>query len=385
MKTLPLGDISLETFLAEYWQKKPLLIRNAIADFAPLIEPDELAGLACEQEIESRLIISQHDDQPWSMQQGPLSESCFAELPASHWTLLVQAVDHWHPEACEFLARFNFIPQWRVDDLMISFATRGGGVGPHYDNYDVFLLQASGTRRWEYGGLYDEHSPRLDNPQLLLLDNWQAEHSVELQPGDMLYLPPKVGHNGVATSDDCVTYSVGFRAPSHTEVLQHFTDFVGQSLPADLRYSDPKLGAQAHSAQIDDSAISQVQEILKRYIEQPEVIKQWFGCYMTEHKYPEQQQQLHLDNELSEIESAIEEAQQLQKIGGTRLAFHHCEGSESVSFFVNGMCCEITVQELPFIQQLSELQSIDCSTLIGHPQRMTLLANLVKAGAYEIC
>ncbi|EPJ47694.1 MAG: hypothetical protein OFPII_11060 [Osedax symbiont Rs1] len=386
MNKLPLGDMPLATFLRDYWQKKPLLIRNAIADFAAIIDADELAGLACEEEVESRLIVQQNDRQAWSMQHGPLSENDFANLPDSHWTLLVQAVDHWHPKASDFLKQFQFIPQWRIDDLMISYATKGGGVGPHYDNYDVFLLQASGSREWQYGGSFSEQSPRQDNQELMLLADWTAETTVTLHPGDMLYIPPKVGHNGIAKSDDCITYSIGFRAPSHADVLLNFSDFVADDLSAELRYQDPHLTAQPQSAEIDTAAITQIKNILKQYIEQPGLVEQWFGCYMTEHKYNQQQQELHLDNSVDEIIEAMQESNSISKIPGTRLAFQYKDNDSKTSmlFFINGMCCQITTEQQDFIISLTNTEQMAMQDILSNPERVKLMANLIKIGAFEL-
>jgi len=387
IKQLPLGELPLETFLKEYWQKKPVVIRNAIENFAPIIDADELAGLALEEEVESRLIIAQTDNDQWQMKHGPLNEQDFEQLPQSHWTLLVQAVDHWHPDASALLKMFDFIPQWRIDDLMISYATKGGGVGPHYDNYDVFLLQATGTRQWEYGGIYDENSPLASNSELMLLADWSAEHTVTLNPGDMLYIPPKVGHNGVALSDDCTTYSIGFRAPSHSETLLNFSDFAAQDLSSELRFTDPNLMPQEHSAQITPEAIDQIKQTLKQYIDQPGLIEQWFGCYMTEHKYQEQQQELYLENSIDDICEAIQEGNTLNKIPGTRLAFQYSDNKDpnALLFFVNGMCCQITKEEQPFVILLTQEDEIEVSEMIKTSQRLKLMANLVKIGAYEIC
>ena len=151
MKTVPLGNLTLETFLAEYWQKKPLLIRRALPGIKPPIGADELAGLACEEDVESRLVVQDPTTDRWELTHGPFTEETFQNLPKTHWTLLVQAVDHWAPAAADFLSQFYFIPSWRVDDLMISYSGDKGGVGPHYDNYDVFLVQVSGRRQWEVG------------------------------------------------------------------------------------------------------------------------------------------------------------------------------------------------------------------------------------------
>lgn len=390
MKQLPLGDMSLSTFLEQYWQKKPLVIRNAIANFTPIIDADELAGLACEEEVESRLIIQDSDQAKWSMQQGPLKESDFTKLPKSHWTLLVQAVDHWHPEAYRFLQQFDFIPQWRIDDLMISYASQGGGVGPHYDNYDVFLVQATGTRQWQYGGIFDEHSPLTSNSELRLLADFTAQNTVTLHPGDILYIPPKVGHNGLALSDDCTTYSVGFRAPSHADVLLNFSDFVANDLSSELRFEDPELKEQSQSAQMSSASIEKVRSILKHYIDQPGLIEQWFGCYMTEHKYAEQQQELYLDNSIEEIVEALQEANHLSKIPGSRLAFQqghdtqNTSNNQSLLFFVNGMCCHISPDQEDFVIELTTSDTLQISQVLPMPERVKLMANLIKIGAYEI-
>ncbi len=196
-----LGDISVETFIAEYWHKKPLLVRQAFNNMSLPVTPDELAGLACEEGVESRLLVETPSTGDWQLRHGPFAETLFTELPKDHWTLLVQAVDHWVPEAADFVEQFRFIPSWRMDDLMVSYAAKGGGVGPHYDNYDVFLVQAEGQRRWEIGGCYDEDSEFLADKPVRILKHWQPQQSWVLNPGDMLYLPPRVGHNGVAESD----------------------------------------------------------------------------------------------------------------------------------------------------------------------------------------
>ena len=385
-KTIPLGDLSLESFLKDYWQKKPVVIRNAISDFKAIISADELAGLACEEEVESRLIIQDNNENQWAMKHGPLTDDDFSQLPNSHWTLLVQAVDHWHPPATELLKLFDFIPQWRIDDLMISYASKGGGVGPHYDNYDVFLLQATGTRQWQYGGVFDQHSARDTNSELMLLADWEAEHSVTLHPGDMLYMPPNVGHNGIALSDDCTTYSIGFRAPSHSEILLNFSDFAAQDLSPELRFRDPKLKSQTHSAQISKDAIRNIKTILKQYLDTPGLIEQWFGCYMTEHKYQEQQQEFYLENSVDEVIEAMHEATLLSKIPGTRTAFQQNDASHknAMLFFINGMCCQITADQQDFVISLCEENTVSLNHVLASPERIKLMANLIKIGAYEI-
>ncbi len=221
-----LGSIDTETFLRDYWQQQPCLFRGVFKDGVAVASPDELAGMACEEEIESRLLISDPDSGQFELLHGPFPEQRFNQLPSSHWSLLIQGVDLWLPEAADLVEQFRFIPSWRLDDLMVSYSTQGGGVGPHYDNYDVFIIQVDGRRRWEIGGHYIERDTEfLSGQPVRILKHWQPLHSWDLEPGDMIYIPPRVGHNGIALSDNCVNYSVGYRAQHAAEMLQHFASY----------------------------------------------------------------------------------------------------------------------------------------------------------------
>ncbi len=333
MKNLPLGDLSLETFLAEYWQKKPLLIRQALPRIKPPIVADELAGLACEEEVEARLIIHDAENDQWDLTHGPFVDATFSDLPATHWTLLVQAVDHWVPAAAEFLAQFYFIPSWRVDDLMISYSSDKGGVGPHYDNYDVFLVQVSGRRQWEVGGLYDETSPRRPDTPVKILTEWEPEKSWTLEPGDMLYVPPRVGHNGVAVGGDCMTCSVGFRAPSHRDLLLDFPEFIGEQLSEEVRYADPDLIPQANPGEITPEAVKNVQMILTQYVEDHGSLAQWFGRYMTSPKYQDEETTQE-DHRLADIRQHLATGGMLNRNEGSRFAFQ--TNGKNLWLFVDG-------------------------------------------------
>lgn len=356
--TFPLGNISAETFLKEYWQKKPLLIRNAFPDFEPPVSANELAGLACEEQVESRLIKQEANGDGWSLMHGPLDEEVFASLPKSHWTLLVQAVDHWVPEANALLEQFRFIPSWRIDDLMISYAVKGGGVGPHYDNYDVFLIQASGKRRWEIGGTYGEHSPRRDDTPVMILPEWEAEESYVLNPGDMLYLPPRLGHNGIAETNDCMTYSVGFRAPSHADILRNFTDFVGEQLTSEMRYSDADLTLQASPGEITDDALGKVRAIFQRYLDEPGLLEDWFGQFMTEPKYPELAEGVEENNyTVDQVRDYLAEGGLLMRSEGVRFAYRRKQVKNYV-LFVNGQACEVGAHEGEFVKAMCDEPAI---------------------------
>jgi 50S ribosomal protein L16 3-hydroxylase len=209
--------IDRDTFLRDYWQKQPLLMRGALDPGLFSVPPDELAGLACEPDIESRLVI-EHGERHWTVEHGPLDEGRFALLPTSHWTLLVQDVDKHRDDVAALLDHFDFVPGWRIDDIMISYATDGGGVGPHTDSYDVFLMQAQGRRRWRISDADYSEDDLLPNQPLRILSSFETTEDWLVAPGDVLYLPPGVAHWGSADGD-CMTYSLGFRAPQRQELL----------------------------------------------------------------------------------------------------------------------------------------------------------------------
>lgn len=280
-----LGGLTAQEFLRDYWQKKPLLVRQAFTDFENPISPDELAGLSLEEEIESRIVI-ENGERPWEMRRGPFAEDAFSTLPEREWTLLVQAVDQFVPEVATLLEHFRFLPSWRIDDVMVSYATPGGGVGPHFDNYDVFLLQGHGQRNWKVGQMCNSDSPLIEHSDLRILADFQQAEEWVLEPGDMLYLPPRLAHCGVAV-DECMTYSVGFRAPSAAEVLTHFTDFLSQFLPDEERYSDADAKPVSDPHQIQSDALDRLKGLLAEHMSDERLLLTWFGQFMTEPRYPE--------------------------------------------------------------------------------------------------
>ena len=235
---IPLGHLTEEDFLANYWQKKPVLIRQAFPGFESPLEPDELAGLAIQEGVLSRLILEKGGAYPWELRQGPLPEDTFDALGDANWTVLVQEVDRHVPTVADLFDRFTFLPNWRKDDVMVSFAAKDAGVGAHIDSYDVFLLQGSGKRRWEIGLPMSEKDARYkEGLDIRILENFEATEVFELEPGDMLYLPPGVPHNGVAM-EPCLTYSFGFLAPTRTEMVADFGDW-HEAHYGPTRYADP--------------------------------------------------------------------------------------------------------------------------------------------------
>lgn len=281
-----LGGLTVERFLAEHWQKRPLLVRGALPGIAPPLSPDELAGLACEAEVESRIVTRQADPaRPYLLRQGPFHEHDFATLPERDWTLLVQDCDKQAPSTAPFLDPFRFIPDWRIDDLMISYATAGGGVGPHVDQYDVFLVQVLGRRRWQIAAPRPEarEIPGLD---LRVLAEFSAEQEWVLEPGDLLYLPPGVPHHGVAL-DECMTCSVGFRAATRRELFSDLAELLYASIPEDARYADPGLRAEEARprGRIGPEALAAVRSAVRQHLHpSDEELDRWFARFVTEPK-----------------------------------------------------------------------------------------------------
>lgn len=279
-----LGDLSHQEFLNEYWQQKPLLIRQAFNGSPLNLPPEELAGLACDTDAPSRLIIEKGEE-PWESLFGPFDDNVFAELPDTHWTLLVNDLERYIPELRNIIQPFRFIPDWRIDDLMLSYAVTGGSVGPHTDEYDVFLIQTSGTRRWTIDTDKNYAKETLDNCSLSILQNFNAKEEWLLEPGDMLYLPPNMPHYGIAQDNACMTLSVGFRAPSQQELINSWIESITNSTEFKRRYSDKKRVIQKHSAEITNNDIAELSNIIIEGINsQKSNLPLWLGKHLTETK-----------------------------------------------------------------------------------------------------
>jgi 50S ribosomal protein L16 3-hydroxylase len=273
-----LGNLTPAQFLRDYWQKKPLLIRQAFPGFKPLLKFDKLAELAKQNHVESRLITQAGGT--WDLQHGPL-----AGLPPRterEWTMLVQGVNLYDERADELLRQFRFVPDTRLDDLMISYATDGGGVGPHFDSYDVFLLQAQGTRRWRISA--QEDRTLVEGLPLKILADFQPDEEYVLEPGDMLYLPPQYCHDGIAEGE-CMTYSIGFRVPNFQELGENFLQFMADAIELPGLYADPALKPAAKPAEIPRDMLDTVTEELNKVRWDEEDVTIFLGEYMSEPKH----------------------------------------------------------------------------------------------------
>lgn len=282
VQTLGAADFDVDRFLSQTWQRHPL----CLADFhkvADPVDPETLAGLALEDHIESRFV--RHDASTWQQTEGPFDEFFFKTLPESDWTLLVQAVDLWLPQVAAAKRPFGFIPAWRFDDVMVSYATPRGGVGPHFDFYDVFLIQVTGTRRWQIGQFCDEQTELTIDGGNRILAHFEAQDTVVTNPGDVLYLPPRVAHWGEAITPS-TTYSVGFRAPTAAEVLYDLS--IELEARGDSRaLLDPPLATTRDNESIDPPFVQSVQALIRGVISDDKLIGDWLARYMTRPKYEE--------------------------------------------------------------------------------------------------
>jgi len=339
---MQLQHFDIATFLRDYWQQKPLLIRNPWAAWRNPLEPDELAGLACEDGVEARLIAQAKKG--WQVEHGPLAEARFGKMGKAPWTLLVNAVDHHVPDVAALIEPFRFVPNWRIDDVMVSYATDGGGVGPHFDQYDVFLVQGLGKRRWQIGAMCNADTPLQLHDDLRLIADFEPVEDWILEPGDILYVPPGVAHNGVAVGDDCMTYSIGFRAPSRSELIAHYCDDVLGRLEDDDRYADPGLAAQSvesghNPGEISADALERLHDMVTQALGDRDAFARWFGEYSSTPKYPEQDWSPEAPVEIEDVRAMLAEGAALRRNPASRFSFIR-HGDDRLLLFVDGECYE---------------------------------------------
>jgi 50S ribosomal protein L16 3-hydroxylase len=264
-------------FLADFWQKKPLLARGALAQFADALDRARLIELACRDDVESRLVIGAR--KTWQVERGPFRKRDFARMPARDWTLLVNGLEAVVPAARALQQTFSFIPYARHDDVMASYAAPGGSVGPHFDSYDVFLVQGAGARRWQIG--HQRNLELIDGAPLKILNRFRAQRAWTVHAGDVLYLPPRYAHHGVAI-DECITWSVGFRAPGRQEMAERFLDFVRDHLRMEGAYCDPHLKPQRHAGVIGKDMLRKIKAMVESIRWTDADIERCLGEYLTE-------------------------------------------------------------------------------------------------------
>lgn len=327
-----LGGMTAEQFLSEYWQKKPLLVRNAMPEIASLLEPNDVMELALEEHVTARL-IKQKDRDPnqWSVKSSPLLKADFQKMPKL-WTLLVQAVDHYSFDLSALWKKFPFIPQWRRDDIMVSYAPQGGSVGKHFDFYDVFLVQGYGHRRWQLGQMCDAETPFVPGQPLKLLPEMEVNFDEVLAPGDLLYVPPGLAHYGVA-EDDCLTYSFGFRMPNISDMM----DRVGDKFSENETLRNPLLDIIRDQVGAIGEVSSNELEYLKEHIMQQlhnsNVLEDAIMSLMSEPKYPENLPEAE-EIGTGDLEDALDQGYSLMLEPASRLLYTETDGD--VLFWANG-------------------------------------------------
>lgn len=372
------GGRSRTDFMREYWQKRPLLVRGAFPEFKDPLSAEDLAGLACEGPTESRLVLAGDRDEPYALRYGPFQAADFERLPEKDWTLLVRHVDKLVGGVGALLDPFRFLPRWRIDDIMVSYAVAGGTVGPHVDEYDVFLLQGHGRRRWQIATDPDMSLERREDTELDVLAEFRADEEWELDAGDMLYLPPGVAHHGVAV-EPCLTYSIGFRAPSRESLLAGWFEHLMQRIEPGGRYADPDLRPVEHPGKIDKDAADHARAMLEEVLRlDAEDFRAWFGTHVTR------------DDSLPPVEPGDD------KLGMERLKRHldagrrlvrnpmsrvaYLEHGDGAWLFVDGRAYQASLNLAGRLGDSNSLRYQDLRDVLQQPDDASLLIRLINEG-----
>ena len=365
---------SFDDFLANYWQKKPTIIKGGFKNFIDPISPDELAGLAMEEEVDSRYIEINGDQ--WEAKHGPLN---FDNVPEDHWSFIVQAVNHWHEGAAQLVTPFRQLPGWLFDDLMISYSTPGGGVGPHIDQYDVFIIQGSGKRHWRVGDKRDDYEEICRHPALRQIVGFDPIIDDEIEAGDILYIPPGFPHDGYAV-ETSMSFSIGYRSPKQQELLSSFADFVIEHDLGDAHHHNPDMKARTRNGAIEECDFEQLTSMMRELLDQPEQLKSWLGTYLTQNRHD-----LDVPDETDEwqVEDVINELQQgsvLKRLGGLRTSYYP---DNLHTVYIHGENYELTAEASELTPLLCDLESFEANTLKGllqNPEAMIFLTDLVNQG-----
>lgn len=345
-----LGGITAEQFLTEYWQKKPLLVRNAMPEIIGLLEPDDVKELALDEDISARLIRQKNKNpNEWHVKSSPLTKGDFQKLP-NLWTILVQAVDHYSFDIAELWKKFPFIPQWRRDDIMVSYAPKGGSVGKHFDFYDVFLVQGHGHRRWQLGQMCDESTTFVPDQPLKLLTEIDVQFDEVLAPGDLLYVPPGLSHYGVA-EDDCLTFSFGFRMPNLAEMSDRLSEQFAKNSALKQPLADITRQKTNNIGEINGTEFSYLKTQLLDYLTQAPEFDAAIMAYMSESKYPNsipEPEEITVDDLLEVIHSGY----QLLLEPASKILYR--QQNDCLEFWANGeqLCISQTFE--PHIKQIAD-------------------------------
>ncbi|MEZ8103394.1 ribosomal protein uL16 3-hydroxylase [Vibrio bivalvicida] len=372
-------SFDLNLFLAEHWHKKPTVIKGGFANFIDPISPDELAGLTMEEEIDSRFITNK--DNNWTAKHGPFSQSHFESLEESHWQLVVQACNHWHLGSAELIEPFKQLPNWLFDDLMVCFSAPKGGVGPHIDQYDVFIIQGSGKRHWRVGdkdiGQYKES---IQAGALRQIEGFDAIIDEILEPGDILYIPPGFPHEG-DTLEPSMSYSIGYRSPKEQELLSNFADYVLAHDMGDVHLHNPQLRSQAHYGEILSSDTDLLIDMLRSALNSGSDIKQFLGSMLSQSRHQLDIVEPEAQLRPSEVFEHLNTLGILRKVSGIR-ALYHQEATDKI--YINGETFDVSEEWL--VDALCNHEAINVQSFaeVTDEQTIMLLTDLVNKGYWYL-
>ncbi|MFV5534863.1 cupin domain-containing protein [Acinetobacter pittii] len=349
-----LGGITAEQFLAEYWQKKPLLVRNGLPEIIGLLQPQDVQELALEEHASARL-IRQKDKNPneWHVKSSPLTKGDFQKLPKL-WSILVQAVDHYFFDLSELWKKFHFIPQWRRDDIMVSYAPKGGSVGKHFDFYDVFLVQGHGHRRWQLGQICDANTAFVPNQPLKLLPEIDVQFDEVLAPGDLLYVPPGMAHYGVA-EDDCLTFSFGFRMPNVAGMMERISDQFSANTLLQNPVVDIARKQMSQVGEINSTELSYLKDLVLAQLQDSAALDAAIMSYMSEPKYPDNIPEPD-EIEADDLQEILHEGYEVLLEPASRLLYTESDGI--LSFWGNGEALFIAATFAPKLKAIADGESL---------------------------
>jgi len=380
--TAPLGDLSIDEFLGHYWQRRPCLIRQAFPGFDPLLDGDDLAGLACDPLAEARLVSGRYPEPEWQVRNGPFTDKDFQALGDRDWTLLVQDVEKHYPPLQSVPARFDFLPAWRLDDLMASYAAPGGSVGPHVDQYDVFLLQAAGRRRWEIAEVFDPSV--LPDAPLAVLRRFEAEQAWDTEAGDLLYLPPGVAHHGVAL-EPCMTYSIGLRAPSAADLHLALGEHLAALPDEGGRYADAASHEPSRPGEIGPAALTGLRRVLQGGMGPEPAANDFLGAFMSRYRLAQEPAPLPRPVSAEAVSKALAGGAGLQRNPWTRLNWFERQGRARLFAAGEAFDCSLRLAAAVCSQPIEiptgcEFDPADLAALTG----LVRGGHLVLAGRREL-
>lgn len=374
-------SFSFSDFLTKYWQKHPTIIKGGFTDFQDPISPEELAGLALEEEIDSRFVSNVNSD--WKAEHGPFNEEKFENLSDSHWSLIVQAVNHWHEGAARLVEPFKVLPNWLFDDLMISYSVKNGGVGPHIDQYDVFIIQGTGKRHWRVGAKdVGQYTENLNVNDLKQIETFDPILSEILEPGDILYIPPGYPHDGSAL-EPSMSYSVGFRSPKEQELISNFADYVLAHDIGDIHFHNPNQNTQDDFGKMLSSDINALTDMLTKSLENKQAVDDFMGCLLSQSRHRlnivPAEPEWHTDDIANHLQSGFD----FEKVSGLRALFH--ENNQHTAY-INGEVFQIPRDQAELTSVLCNQDRLSEKFLEGSlsNQSVRLIQTLVNKGYWYV-